>query len=113
MRHVPDELVQDLLERLEAASVRYAEAKAERIGLEELRKVTKAELMAVAEAEDVRTITKQERFAYSHPTYGQIVKKLKAAIKREIVEEYACKLVEMEWETWRTVNANQRAARVG
>lgn len=110
LRRLPDDFVQELLEQLEEKGKAYARKKAERTGLEEERKITKNELMNVAEAEDVRTITKQERFAYSHPTYRRIVDRLIKAVEEEALAEYALKLIEMQFEAWRTINANERAA---
>jgi len=113
MRFLPDEFVQELMESLESKARVYAKAKANRAGLEEDRKITKNELMMVAEADDVHTITKQERFAYSHPTYRAIVNRLKKAIEDEVNAEYDCKLAELQFEAWRTINANERAATRG
>lgn len=108
---LPDEEIQQLFDDLEAAAAAFGKAKALRIGKEEARKVTKNELMLVAEANGNHTISKQERFAYSHPTYKQIVKDLVAAVENEAIREYACKIIEMKWETWRSIGANMRAAR--
>lgn len=111
MHDLPDEAIQELFDKLETAALSYAKAKALRFGLEEQRKITKNQLMLVAEAEGERTITRMERFAYSHVTYKEIVDLLVKAIEDEASKEYACKLVEMRWETFRTLSANMRAAR--
>ncbi|MDH4172121.1 MAG: hypothetical protein OEW90_01850 [Betaproteobacteria bacterium] len=110
LSRLPDEFVQSLLDNLDTKGKVYARRKAERTGLEEERKITKNELMNVAEAEDVRTITKQERFAYSHPTYRAIVTRLIKAVEEEALAEYELKLIDMQFEAWRTINANERAA---
>lgn len=110
--NIPDSEIQELFDQLEAASLAYAKAKALRFGLEEQRKITKNQLMLVAEAEGDKTITRQERSAYSNPVYQGIVNRLVAAIEDETGKEYACKLIEMKWDTFRTISANMRAARV-
>lgn len=111
-RQLPDEYLSDLFDRLEAAAQDYAIAKAERFGLAEHRKILKNQMMMVAEAEGRKSHVAQERFAYTHPTYIQLVDDLTKAIKRETDLEYACKLIEMEWGSQRTHSANLRAARV-
>lgn len=108
---LPDEELQQLFDELETAAQLYAKAKANRFGLEEQRKIVKNELMLVAEATGEKTVSRQERFAYSHPTYRGIVAQLVSAIEKEATSEYACKLIEMRWESFRTLSANMRAAR--
>lgn len=106
---LPDEYVQQLIDDLEVASQDYARAKAEADGLRELRKVTKAQLMSVAEAEGNGSIARQEVYAYGHPTYRAILERLRTAIEDETLRQYQCKLAELKFEAWRTISANQRA----
>lgn len=108
MRHLPDEFVQEIIDDLDQAAQRYASAKALAEGLKEDRKITKAQLMNVAAAEGVTVITAREQFAYSHATYLDVVHQLKAAIRDAARAEYDCKICELRFEAWRTINANQR-----
>lgn len=108
---LPDEELEALFEELSAAALRYGKAKAARIGLEEQRKIRKNQLMLTAEATGQKSRDKQERYAYTHPTYKATVDKLLNAIEEETDAEYACKIIEMRWESWRSIGANMRAAR--
>lgn len=107
---LPDEFIQECLDDIDKLSVLYATAKAEMEGLREDRKITKSQLMLVAEAEGVKGRDRQEVFAYTHPTYGAIVRRLKVAIRESVRLEYQLKLAELRWESWRSINANQRQA---
>lgn len=108
MHVLPDEYVQHLFDELENGSIDYAQAKAEAFGFSEDRKITKAHLMAVAAADDVKSIAKQELFAYNHPTYSALVAKQKRAIEEEARLLYKLKILELQFEAWRTINANAR-----
>lgn len=108
---LPDEELERLFDELRDAAAEYGKAKARRFGLEELRKIRKNQLMVTAEATGAKSRDKQERFAYTHPTYKLVVDDLLDAIETETTAEYRCKLVEMRWESWRTIGANMRAAR--
>lgn len=109
---LPDDELERLFEELKAAAADFAGAKARRFGLEEQRKIRKNELMLVAEASGAKSRDRQERYAYTHPTYKLTVDKLLKAIEEEVNAEYAVKLVEMRWESWRSIGANMRAARM-
>jgi len=58
----------------------YAQAKADRVYLEEARKSRKAQLMRQS---DESVLGKQEAEAYSHPQYLELLLGLKAAIEKE------------------------------
>lgn len=111
-RQLPDEYLTELFDKLEEAGHRYALAKAKRFGLAEQRKIVKNQLMMVAEASGYKSHVAQEKAAYTNPVYIKLVEDLVAAIQEETDSEYACKLVEMSFEGWRSVGANLRAARV-
>lgn len=107
---LPDDFVQQCLDDIDSLSVEYATAKAEMEGLREDRKITKAQLMLVAEADGVKGRDRQEVFAYTHPTYLALVRRFKAAIKAAVRLEFQLKVAELRFEAWRSVNANQRQA---
>lgn len=94
------------LEYIRDTAPKYAQAKANRIYLEEFRKTLKARLMAQQLGDPVNA---QERFAYAHPEYAELLEGLKEAISFE--EEYRWKLVSAQAmvEVWRSLSANQRA----
>ena len=111
-RQLPDEYLSALFDRLEEASHKYALAKAKRFGLGEQRKITKNQLMLVAEAAGHKSHAKQEIHTYTNPIYIALVADLVKSIEDETNLEYECKLIEMEWNSQRTHAANLRAARV-
>lgn len=85
---------------------RFAKAKAERVYMEEYRKSLKAILMKRSmEA----AIGAQEREAYAHDEYVQLLQALKEAV--EIEEKLRWDLIgaQARVEIWRTEQANNRA----
>ena len=84
----------------------YAQAKANRVYLEEYRKTLKARLMAQQLGDPVNA---QERYAYAHPEYAELLEGLKVAIEQE--ENLRWKLIaaQAKIEVWRSLSANQRA----
>lgn len=85
----------------------YAKAKAERVYLEEFRKTKKALLMKAA-LQKYEAVSAQEREAYAHPEYQELLKGLQAAI--EIEEELKWKLeaARLRIEVYRTEEASAR-----
>ena len=84
----------------------YAQAKANRVYLEEYRKTLKARLMAQQLGDPVNA---QERYAYAHPDYTRLLEGIKEAIEQE--ENLRWKLIaaQAKIEVWRSLSANQRA----
>ena len=85
---------------------RYAKAKADRIYMEEYRKSLKAMIMKRSLETAVNA---QEREAYSHADYVQLLHGLKEAV--EIEEKLRWDLIgaQARVEIWRTEQANNRA----
>lgn len=111
MRNLPDELVQELLNELQDSGEQHAKAKARMRQLEEQRKIVKAQLMKVGQTVGGLTSgAKLELFAYSHPTYVDLVASLVTAIENEALMDYRRKDAEIRYECWRSLNSNQRAA---
>ena len=84
----------------------YAQAKADRVYLEEFRKSQKALLM---KSSGESSIGAQEREAYAHPDYGQLLEGLKAAIEKEETLRWQLISAQMRGELYRTQSANNRA----
>ena len=61
----------------------YAKAKATRVHLEEFRKSKKALLMRDAMLQGIEAANAQEREAYAHPEYVELLHGLAAAIEEE------------------------------
>lgn len=85
---------------------RFAKAKAERVYLEEFRKSKKALLMkASPESSGIA----QERDAYSHPEYRELLIGLKEAVEIEEKLKWDLIAAQARVEIWRTESANNRA----
>jgi hypothetical protein len=84
-----------------------AQAKANRIYLEEYRKVVKAQLMR---EHDDSALGAQEREAYSEPRYQQHLKVMKDAIEQDEYMRWMLTAAEAKLEAWRTQSANARKA---
>lgn len=86
----------------------YAKAKAQRVLIEEFRKSKKALLMKEAMVK-FDAVSAQEREAYSHPEYQELLKGLAAAIEVEEELKWKLEAARMRTEVWRTEQANARA----
>ena len=87
---------------------RYAKAKAERIYLEEFRKTKKALLMKVAMEAGYESAAAQEREAYAHPEYEELLKGLAVAVEQEELLRWKLTAATLKTEIWRTESANER-----
>lgn len=87
----------------------YAKAKSERIFLEEFRKSKKALMMREAEQAGHKTAAMQEREAYAHPEYIQVLDGLRAAVEEEERLRWLIVGAQAKIEAWRTIEANRRA----
>ena len=85
---------------------KFAKAKSERVYLEEFRKSLKALLMKRS-LED--TIGAQEREAYAHEEYRQLLQGLRAAVEVEEKLRWDLIAAQARIEIWRTEQANNRA----
>lgn len=88
---------------------KYAKAKAERIYLEEFRKTKKALLMKDAMQMGYESAAAQEREAYAHPEYQQLLQGLGVAIEQEESLKWMLTAAQMKSEIWRTESANERS----
>lgn len=84
----------------------FAKAKAERIYLEEYRKSLKAILMKRSIEE---TIGGQEREAYAHPEYTELLKGLREAVEIEEKLRWDLVAAQARVEVWRSQEASSRA----
>jgi len=85
---------------------RAAQAKSDRAYLEEFRKSKKALLM---KASGEATIGAQEREAYAHPEYLELIAGIREAMKIEEEMRWDMIGAQMRVEIWRTEQANYRA----
>ncbi len=86
----------------------YAQAKANRIYVEQFRKTIKATLMKKAELDGQKSAATQERDAYADEGYKQHLQALREAV--QIEEELRWKLVAAEAaiEVWRSQESTNR-----
>lgn len=93
------------MEKMKKAGVEYADAKAKRVQLEHFRKSKKAILMKKSNS---KTAAMAEADAYSHKDYIEICDGIAEAIQVEEKARWALKCFEMDFERWRTMQANER-----
>lgn len=86
----------------------FAKAKAERIWIEEFRKTKKAMLMRLAEVEGHKSSATQEREAYAHPEYVELLNALKVAVEEEERLRWMIVAAQAKVEVFRTLQANAR-----
>jgi hypothetical protein len=113
MSVVTDEDVEKALDFLRANAFKAAKARAERIWLEEYRKSKKALLMKCALAEHngpgELSVSAQEREAYAHPEYLQLLEGLKVAVEEDEKARFGMLSAQAVIDAWRTEQANARA----
>jgi hypothetical protein len=86
-------------------SAEFAKAKSERVYLEEFRKSKKSMLMTHSLEQ---TIGGQERDAYRHPEYLQLLEGLKAAVEVEEKLRWHLIAAQARIDIWRTTEASNR-----
>ena len=100
----PNKVVEFLLKN----AGKYAQAKAERIYLEEFRKSKKALLMQVAQLKGVETMAAQERDAYANTEYQELLAGLKEAVEVEEKLRWQLIAAQMKIDIWRSQEASNR-----
>lgn len=84
---------------------KYAEAKSQRMFLEEKRKAVKALLMNESTG---KTVADREQYAYSHPNYQVLLDSFKAAILEEETLRIQIRGAELTIDIWRSEQASNR-----
>ena len=92
-----------------AKASEYAQAKANRIYLEEYRKSLKSQLMKDALVGGYEAANAQEREAYSNPAYKEHLLALKEAVETEEKLRWMLIAAEARIDVYRTQSANNRA----
>lgn len=91
-------------------SVDFAQAKADRVYMEEYRKSKKALLMKGAMmTKGNESVASQEREAYAHEDYRALLEHLKTAVFNEEKLRWELIGAQARVEIWRTQQANNRA----
>lgn len=102
-----NEQVERALNFIRTKADELAQAKADRVYLEEFRKSKKAMLIQEA-SEQFKTAQERESYAYAHPEYLQLLEVLREAVVRETKLQFLIKASELKFEQWRTIQANRR-----
>lgn len=113
MTNIPDELVQEILDKMERLRVEYASAKGRRTGLEKGRESEIALLIRQRARENNVEGRKESQeatrnWALASETYRRHLAELEEAVKREAELDWALKIEEIRFEAWRTCSANVR-----
>ena len=87
---------------------KFAQAKAQRMYLEEFRKTKKALLMKDALARGIDSAVAQEREAYAHYEYQELLLGLQAAIEKEETLKWKLTAAQMKSDIWRSEQASER-----
>jgi hypothetical protein len=105
----PDEQREQRLAELRELIARHASAKGARVRLEHFRKIKRALLMRDAEVLGATSMAMQEREAYAHPEYLDVVDGYAEATRQESEAYWLLVMEQMRFEAWRTRQANWRA----
>lgn len=97
----PNKAVDFLLKNAE----KYAQAKAQRVYIEEFRKSKKALLMAECEE---KAANAREQYAYSHPEYVSLLEGLRDAVQIEEELRWQQIAAQLRVEVWRSQEASNR-----
>lgn len=92
-----------------ANSKKYAQAKANRIYVEEYRKTMKAELCKQALAAGIEAVNAQEREAYSAPAYKSHLEAIRQAVEEEERLRWMMVAAQARIDVWRSMEASNRA----
>jgi hypothetical protein len=95
----------DAVDFIYRTAPKYAQAKAQRVYLEEFRKSKKALLMKSCGESSVAA---QEREAYADQQYQDLLKGLQAAVEGEEELRWSLIAAQLRVEIWRTQSANNR-----
>ena len=92
-----------------ANSKKYAEAEANKVYMEEMRKTVKAEEMKEAELDGHKTAAIQEREAYASPRYKRHLLALQEAVREREELRWMLIAAQARIEVWRSQEASNRA----
>jgi hypothetical protein len=90
-------------------AAKFAKAKSERIYLDEFRRTKRALLMKQAMEMGYESAAAQEREAYAHPEYVELLKGLAVAVEQEELLRWKLTAATLKTEIWRTESANERS----
>ena len=95
----------DALDTIEEVAPEYAKSKAERIHLDDYRKV---QLALLYEHATGKTVAEKESWSIAHAQYAEVLTEHAKAVKRETALYWKLKLAETQIDVWRTIQASRR-----
>jgi hypothetical protein len=87
---------------------KFAEAKAQRVYIENFLRTKKALLMKEAQVKGIDSGVAQEREAYAHPEYQELLRGLQVATEREEALKWKLIAAQMKSDIWRSEQASER-----
>jgi hypothetical protein len=103
---ITDDEIDRALDYLRDNADEAAKARAERVYVEEYRKVVKAQIM---KENGTMTAVLQEREAYADPRYAAHLDAIREAVQRDEKCRFMLSAAEAKIEAWRTQSSNERA----
>ena len=103
---ISDDDIERAVDYLRDNATKAAKAKAERIYLEEYRKVVKAQIMR---EHDDKALGTQEAIAYADPRYTKHLEVMRDAIEKDEYMKWMSISAQAKISAWQTENANNRA----
>ena len=97
------------IEFIQENAPKFARAKSERVYLENFLRTKKALLMKEAMQMGFESAAAQEREAYAHPEYQELLKGLAVACEQEEALKWLLTGATLKTEIWRTESANERS----
>ena len=92
-------------------AAKCAQAKSDRVYLEQFRKSKKAMLFIKAEKAGIKTIAEREAWAYAHPEYLQVLEGLQVAVELEEKLRLMIEAAKLKINLYQTRQADSRAER--
>lgn len=106
---ISDDDVDRALDWLVSNGKKAAQARANRVYVEEFRKVLKAQLMAQAAQEGSGSLGAQEIAAYSHPSYKAHLEAIREAVEADEQMRWLQVTADARIRAWQTQAATRRA----
>jgi hypothetical protein len=106
MKFITEQEIEKALDYLRDNAAAAAQARANRIYMEEFRKVVKAQIME--ECNETAT-NAQERFAYADPRYTKHLDAMRTAIFEDEKHRFMLAAAQAKIDAWRTQQATERA----
>jgi hypothetical protein len=99
-----DDDAQKAIDFIRDQAPKYAEAKGNRVYIENYLKSKKATLMA----EEAGTLGAKEMYAYAHPQYVELLMGLQVAVQEEERIKWQMEAAKLRFEHYKTISFNNR-----